>query len=437
MIYKSLISTPNPGDLMSILISNIQCLVHTEDKIILKYSGKEMSTLNTIENAFVFIEEDKIHSFGKCSDQKLNEIRSGNSLLNEIDASGKLVFPSWCDSHTHLVYAGSRENEFVDRIKGLSYEEIAQRGGGILNSVKKLRNESEEVLFENAVGRLNEILRHGTGAVEIKSGYGLDVESELKMLRVIKRLREKSALTIKSTFLGAHAIPEEFKGNKKGYLDLIINEMLPAISKEKLADYCDIFCEHNYFTKDDALRLFKAAHKHGLTPKVHAEQLSHSGGIEAGVVSKAISVDHLEYADDNDIEILNKSMTMPVLLPGAQFFISLPIPPARKMISKGLAVAISSDFNPGSCPSGNMNQMVSLACIIYKMTPEEAILAATTNSAYAMNLSSQLGSIAVGKKANLFITKKIPSYSYLPYYFGSNLVEEVILNGKVMKHDDY
>ena len=262
-----------------------------------------------------------------------------------------MVFPSWCDSHTHLVYAGSREMEFVDRIKGLSYEDIAKRGGGILNSAKKLRTTTEEELYKSATIRLNEILLTGTGAVEIKSGYGLDLESELKMLRVIKRLKEKSALTIKSTFLGAHAVPEEFKGNKKGYLDLIINEMLPAIAKENLADYCDIFCEQNYFTKEDALRLFEAATKYGLTPKVHAEQLSHSGGIEAGVESKAISVDHLEFANENDLEILSKSDTMPVLLPGAQFFLNLRMPPARLMIDKGLPVAISSDFNPGSCPS--------------------------------------------------------------------------------------
>ena len=422
---------------MSILIHSIHCLVHTEDKFILKYCGQDMNALKTIENAFVFIEDDKIHSFGKCTDEKLISIRKTYVPLTEIDASGKVVFPSWCDSHTHLVYAGSRENEFVDRIKGFSYEEIAQRGGGILNSAKILRNTSEEDLFNSAAIRLNEILHSGTGAVEIKSGYGLDLESELKMLRVIKKLKDKSALTIRTTFLGAHAIPSEFKDNKKGYLDLIINEMLPAISKEKLADYCDIFCERNYFTKEDALRLFEASHKHGLIPKVHAEQLSHSGGIEAGVQSKAISVDHLEYANDNDIEILTNSDTMPVILPGAQFFLNLPIPPVRKMINKGLGIAISSDFNPGSCPSGNMNQMISLACILYKMTPEEAIIASTTNSAYAMNLSSQLGSIAAGKKANIFITKKIPSYSHIPYSFGSNLVEKVILNGVVMNKDDF
>ena len=422
---------------MSLLIRNIQTLVHVEDVIQIKYSGNEMSTLNNLENAFLFLEGDLIHSFGKCSDDKINEIRKSNNDLEEIDATGKVVFPAWCDSHTHLVYAGSRENEFVDRLKGLTYEEIALRGGGILNSVMKLRNTTEEELFENAAGRLAEIIRHGTGAVEIKSGYGLSVESELKMLRVIKRLKEKSSLTIKSTFLGAHAVPEEYKNNKKGYLNLIINEMLPAISNEKLADFCDIFCEQNYFTKDDAKQLFLAAHKHGLIPKVHAEQLSHSGGIEAGVESNAISVDHLEYANDNDLEILKNSHTMPVLLPGAQFFLNLPFPPARKMVDNGLPVAISSDFNPGSCPSGNMNQMVSLACILYKLTPEEAIIASTTNSAYAMNLSKQSGSIAIGKKANVFITKAIPSYSYLPYYFGSNLVDKVILNGKVMNNDSY
>ena len=422
---------------MSLLIRNIQTLVHVEDVIQIKYSGNEMSTLNNLENAFLFLEGDLIHSFGKCSDDKINEIRKSNNDLEEIDATGKVVFPAWCDSHTHLVYAGSRENEFVDRLKGLTYEEIALRGGGILNSVMKLRNTTEEELFENAAGRLAEIIRHGTGAVEIKSGYGLSVESELKMLRVIKRLKEKSSLTIKSTFLGAHAVPEEYKNNKKGYLNLIINEMLPAISNEKLADFCDIFCEQNYFTKDDAKQLFIAAHKHGLIPKVHAEQLSHSGGIEAGVESNAISVDHLEYANDNDLEILKNSHTMPVLLPGAQFFLNLPLPPARKMVDNGLPVAISSDFNPGSCPSGNMNQMVSLACILYKLTPEEAIIASTTNSAYAMNLSKQSGSIAIGKKANVFITKAIPSYSYLPYYFGSNLVDKVILNGKVMNNDSY
>ena len=391
-----------------------------------------MSALLNIENAFLFIEDGLIHSFGSSTLENLKNIRDNHSMIDEIDATGKLVFPSWCDAHTHVVYAGSRELEFVDRINGLSYEEIANRGGGIINSAQKLRKATEDELFEESSLRLNEMLRHGTGAVEIKSGYGLDLESELKMLRVIQRLKEKSSLTIKATFLGAHAVPTEFKGNKDGYLNLIINEMLPAIEAERLAEYCDIFCEKNYFTKEDTLRLFEAAVKRGLTPKVHAEQLSHSGGIEAGVEMEAISVDHLEFANDNDITLLKNSNTMPVLLPGAQFFLGLQNPPARKMISSGLPVAISSDYNPGSCPSGNMNQMVSLASIMYKMTPEESIIAATTNSAYAMGISHSHGSIAAGKTANVFITRPAPSYSYIPYSFGFNPVEQVILNGKLM-----
>ena len=347
-----------------------------------------------------------------------------------LDAKNRHVFPSWCDSHTHIVYAGSRELEFVDRINGLSYEAIFERGGGILNSANNLRSASEDELFEQAMVRVEEIISLGTGAVEIKSGYGLSVESELKILRVIKRIRENSALTVKSTFLGAHAVPNEFKGNKDGYLKMLIDELLPEIANQKLADYCDIFCEQNYFSPADAIRLFEASNKHGIIPKVHAEQLSHSGGIQAGIRSGAISVDHLEYINDADIELLLKSETMPVILPGAQFFLSLQKPPVRKMIGAGLPVAISSDFNPGSCPSGNMNQMISLACILYKMTPEEAIIASTSNSAFAMGLSQSHGSIAKGKKANLFITKEIPSYNFIPYAFGSVLIDEVILNGK-------
>ncbi len=396
-----------------------------------------MKNLKTVSEAYLLIEDDRIHSFGISSEDKLKDIRMNHLQLTEIDAAGGHVFPSWVDSHTHLVYAGSRENEFVGRLNGLSYEEIAERGGGILQSAARLRQASEDDLFESAKKRLNEILLLGTGTVEIKSGYGLDMESELKMLRVIKRLKEKSSLTIRSTFLGAHAVPQEYKGNKNGYLNLLINEMLPAIAEEKLADYCDIFCEKNYFTKEDALALFKAANKFGIIPKVHAEQLSHSGGIQAGIESKARSVDHLEFANAEDIQLLKKSETMPVLLPGAQFFLGLQNPPAREMINAGLSVAISSDFNPGSCPSGNMNQMVSFACILYKMTPEEAILAATTNSAYAINLSHETGSIAIGKKANLFITKGIASYSFLPYSFGSNLADKIILNGKLIDTNSF
>jgi imidazolonepropionase len=422
---------------MSLLIKNIKCLVHVEEQIRLRYCGEEMKSLKTVSDAYLLIIDDRIHSFGISSEDKLREIRLNHLQLTDIDAAGGHVFPSWVDSHTHLVYAGSRENEFVGRLNGLSYEEIAERGGGILQSAAKLRQASEGDLFESAKNRLNEIMLLGTGSVEIKSGYGLDMESELKMLRVIKRLKEKSSLAIRSTFLGAHAVPQEYKGNKRGYLNLLIHEMLPAIAEEKLADYCDIFCEKNYFSKEDALELFKAANKFSIIPKVHAEQLSHSGGIQAGIESKAISVDHLEFANAEDIQLLKKSETMPVLLPGAQFFLGLQHPPAREMIDAGLPVAISSDFNPGSCPSGNMNQMVSFACILYKMTPEEAILAATTNSAYAINLSHETGSIAVGKKANLFITKEIPSYSFLPYSFGSNLADRIILNGKLMDKNSF
>lgn len=421
----------------ALLITNIGCLVHTEENVRLKYTGTEMSSIQTITDSFVFIKNGLIEAFGKSDDIALSKIRKENSFITSFDAGSGHVFPSWCDSHTHLVFSGSRENEFVDRLKGLTYEEIALRGGGINASAKRLRKATSEELYKDATKRLNEILLLGTGAVEIKSGYGLDVESELKILRVIKKLKETSSLTIKSTFLGAHAVPEEYKGNKEGYLNLIIEEMLPAIQEEKLADYCDIFCEQNYFTKADAIRLFEAAIKAGMTPKVHAEQLSHSGGIEAGVAMGAISVDHLEFANESDIQLLKKSSTMPVILPGAQFFLSLQKPPVRMMIDAGLPVAIASDFNPGSSPTGNMNQMVALGCILYGMLPEESIIAATTNSAYAMNLSKDLGSIAVGKKANLFVTKEISSYSFLPYSFGSNLVDKVILNGQLMGPESF
>ncbi len=389
-----------------------------------------MSQLNCIDDAFLLIENGLIKDFGKMNDLK-SGIQNLKSEIKEIDASEKFVFPCWCDSHTHIVYAASREKEFVDRLKGLSYIEIAQRGGGILNSVKKLREASEEELVQSALMRINEIMMLGTGAVEIKSGYGLNVTDELKMLHVIKKLKTLSPLTIKATFLGAHDVPEEYKSNKGKYIDLIIKEMIPRIAEEKLADYCDVFCEEGYFSKDETIKILQEAFGHGLIPKVHAEQLSHSGGIEAGVECNAISVDHLEYTNDNDIAALKNSSTMPTILPGAQFFLQLPYPPARKMIDAGLAVAIASDYNPGSSPSGNMNLVVALACIQYKMTPEEAINAATINSAYAMGLSQSHGSIAKGKKANVFITKEIPSLAFLPYSFGSNLIETVIINGKI------
>ena len=409
---------------MSLLIKNIKQLVQVNRNSIAK--GKEMSVLPSIENAFLKMECDKILDFG-----------SMESLQNEIadtliDATGKMVFPCWCDSHTHLVYAGSREQEFVDRIHGLSYEEIAAWGGGILNSAQRLHNTSEEELLQSALSRMNEIMHQGTGAVEIKSGYGLSVEDELKMLRVIQKLKLHSPLTIKATFLGAHAIPLQYKDERHKYIDLIIEEMIPRIAEEKLADYCDVFCERNYFSQEETVRILKAGLEHGLKPKVHANQLSNSGGVQAGVECGAISVDHLEFVGEEEINALKKSNTMPTILPGAQFFLGLPFPPARKMIEAGLPIAIASDYNPGSCPSGNMSLITALSCIQYKMTPEEVINAATINSAYAMDVLNDLGSIDKGKKANVFITKQIPSIAYLPYSFGSNLIDTVIINGKVV-----
>jgi imidazolonepropionase len=410
---------------MSLLIKNIKFLIQVDNSNKKKVCGVDMKILPFIENAYLYVENDKISVFGEMDN--LSNIQADKI----IDARGKSVMPCWVDSHTHLVFAGSREQEFVDRINGLSYEEIALRGGGILNSAKRLRNVSEEELFESAFKRLDEIIKMGTGAVEIKSGYGLSLESELKMLRVIKRLKENSPIPIKATFLGAHALPMEYKEDKNSYIDLIINEMLPAIANENLADYCDVFCERNYFTKDETIKILNAAAKYGIKAKVHAEQLSNFGGVEAGVVCDAISVDHLEYVEDKDIAILKNSHTMPTILPGAAFFLSLPNPPARKMIDAGLPLAIASDYNPGSSPCGNMHFMVSVACIQYKLTPEEAINAATINSAYAIELSEEVGSIAVGKKANIIITKEIPNYHYIPYAFAGNIIDSIIINGEI------
>lgn len=414
---------------MRILIKNIKQLVQVEDDPRLKVSGKEMKNMECINNAWLAIENDKIAGFGNMDEW---EGITDWSNLTVIDASDKLVLPCWCDSHTHIVYAGSREGEFVDRINGLTYEEIFERGGGILNSARKLKDATEDELVESALKRLNEIMFQGTGAVEIKSGYGLSVESELKMLRVIQKLKTLSPLTIKATFLGAHAVPAEYKNEKRKYIDLLLNDLMPKIAQEKLADYCDVFCEQNYFTKEETIEILTAGKKHGMTPKVHAEQLSNSGGVLAGVETGAISVDHLEYVGEKEINALKGAGTMATILPGAAFFLNLPFPPARKMIDAGLPLAIASDFNPGSCPSGNVNFLLSLCCVQYKMTPEEAINAATINSAYAMDLSKTHGSIAIGKQANIFITKEIPSYSFIPYSFGSNLIETVIINGKVV-----
>lgn len=410
---------------MSLLIKNIKFLIQTDSDYKTKVCGSEMNVIPLIENAYLLIEKGKISNYGSM--ENIPPLKTDKIL----DLRGKSVMPCWVDSHTHLVFAGSREQEFVDRINGLSYEEIALRGGGILNSANRLKNTSEDELFESAFKRLDEIIRMGTGAVEIKSGYGLSLESELKMLRVIKRLKEKSPIPIKATFLGAHALPLEYKTNKAAYINLIIDEMLPAISKENLADYCDVFCERNYFTKEDTIQILNAASSLDMKGKVHAEQLSNSGGVEAGVACNAISVDHLEYVEEKDIAILKNSTTMPTILPGAAFFLNLPNPPVRRMIDAGLPVAIASDYNPGSSPCGNMHFMVSIGCIQYKMTPEEAINAATINSAYAMDLSNEVGSIAIGKKANLIITKEIPNYYFIPYSFAGNIIDTVIINGEI------
>ena len=409
-----------------LLIKNIKSLVQVRDNVVLKVSGAEMKELPCIENAWLAVDNGLIADYGSMDDFPGIEDWKG---LEIIDCEGKILMPCYADSHTHIVYAGNREGEFVDRINGLSYEEIFARGGGILNSAKKLSEASEDELFEQAMVRLREVISQGTGSIEIKSGYGLSVESELKMLRVIKRIKDLNLIPVKATFLGAHALPLEFKNNKEGYINLIVNEMLPKISSEKLADFIDVFCEKNYFTPEETKTILEEGKKHGLTPKVHAEQMSHFGGIQAGVACGAISVDHLEYCNDTDIEVLKNSNTMATVLPGAAFFLSLPLPPARKMIDAGLPIAFASDFNPGSCPSGNMNFMMSLGCVQYKLTPEEVINACTINSAYAMNVSHEVGSITPGKKANFFITKPISSYGFIPYSFGSNLIDAVYLNG--------
>lgn len=411
-----------------LLVINIKTLAGVDDGTLLMRAGKQQNILGRIDDAYLLISGSLIEAFGEMRD--LDKTLYDIPGLKVIDARGRMIFPSFCDSHTHLVYAGSREIEYVDKIKGLSYEEIARRGGGILNSARLLAETSEEILIESALERLNEITFLGTGAVEIKSGYGLDTENELKMLRVIQRLRQLSPLTIKSTFLGAHAVPADYKNNQGAYVDLIINEMIPRVAADNLADFIDVFCDRGFFTTDETERILMAGIKYGLKPKIHANELDYSGGIQVGVKYDALSVDHLEFTGDEEIEALLGSETMPTLLPGAAFFLNMVLAPARKMIDAGLPLALASDFNPGSSPSGNMQLILSMGSIMFRLTPEEAINACTINGAYAMGLSDQYGSIAAGKKANFFITKPIPSIEYMPYAFGSNKIDSVFLNGQ-------
>jgi len=408
---------------MATLFKNIKELIQVRVEAVSFLSGNEMSELPTIKNAFLVVKNGLIADFGPMDNCP------NNDFSKVIDATGKMILPSWCDSHTHIVYAGNREGEFVDRINGLSYEEIANNGGGILNSAKKLQATSEEDLYQQSKARLEEVISLGTGAVEIKSGYGLTVAAELKMLRVINRLKENYSIPIKATFLGAHAVPKEFKNNKDGYLEMLINDVLPKVAQENLAEYIDIFCETGYFTVADTERILEAGKKYGLTPKIHVNQFTAIGGVQAGVKYNALSVDHLEEMRDEDIKALQNTTTMPVALPSCSYFLSIPYTPARKMIDAGLPLALATDFNPGSTPSGNMNFVVSTACIKMKMTPEEAINAATINGAYAMGLEHEVGSITIGKQANLILTKPINSYGFIPYSFGVNQIEKVFLKG--------
>ena len=412
---------------MKIVIKNIAELIQTEGTNRKWVAGDDMKYLNTIKDAFIEIENGIITGFGSMNDWTGIDNWSNTEI---IDAEGGMVFPSYCDSHTHLVFAASREEEFVNRINGLNYQEIAENGGGILNSAAKLQNTSEDELFKDALARLNELVKMGTGAIEIKSGYGLTIESELKMLRVIKRLKDTSDVTIKATLLAAHALPKEFKNDKAGYMDVVINEMLPKVAKENLADYVDIFCEKGYFSVDDTKILLEAANKFGIKAKTHVNQFNAIGGVKASVDLGALSVDHLEQINDEDIDVLLGSNCMPTILPSCSFFLGIPYSNARKMINKGLPIALATDYNPGSSPSGNMNFVASLGCVKLKMTPEEVINATTKNSAYAMGVEKELGSISIGKKANLFITKPIPSYTYLTYSFGENVINKIMIEGR-------
>lgn len=407
-----------------ILITNIKGLVQIREQALSFVAGKDMAELPILQNSFLALKDGLITSFGNMSELPVQQ------ASQVIDASGRFVFPSFVDSHTHLVFATSREEEFVMKIKGATYAEIAAKGGGILNSARKLQRTSEDELFERALVRVEEIIRTGTGAVEIKSGYGLTTKDELKMLRVARRIGRETPLTVKTTFLGAHAVPKDF--SKPDYIKLIIEEMIPTVADEKLADYIDVFCEEGFFSPEETEMIVEEGKRFGMKPRIHANQLHNSGGVQVGVKTKALSVDHLENIGEKEIELLKNSNVMPTALPGAAFFLGLPFPPARKMLDAGLPMAIASDYNPGSAPSGNMMQMLSLACIKMKMTPEEAINAATINTAHALELDRAHGSITVGKAANIFITKSIPSIAYLPYSFGGTLIDQVILKGKIV-----
>lgn len=413
---------------MKTLFKNIQSLLVVEEEPTKWVAGPDMKTLPHLNDAWLLIEDDKIISFGG-----MDEVPEGAD--ETVDCTGKIIMPAWCDSHTHLVYAGSREGEFVDKINGLSYEEIARRGGGILNSAQRLRETPEDELYEQSARRMRELITLGTGAVEIKSGYGLSTESELKMLRVARRLQNDFPLEVKTTFLGAHAFPAEYRDSREAYVDLVIEEMIPAVASEKLADYIDVFCDRGFFTPDQTERILAAGAAVGLAPKIHANELDFSGGIQAGVKHAARSVDHLECTGDEEIDALLSSETMSTLLPGTAFFLGMEYPPARKMIDAGLPVALASDYNPGSSPSGRMAFILSLACVKMKMLPEEAIQAATLNGAYAMGLEATHGSICPGKKANLIVTKPVSSYSFLPYAFGTNWIESTYINGARLYHD--
>jgi imidazolonepropionase len=410
---------------MTTLISNIKLLVNTREEFHL-LRGKEMSDLPCVEEAFLIVEDDRIAEYGSMNEVKFRAA----DFSYQIDARGKMVLPSWCDSHTHLVFAASRENEFVDKIKGLSYAEIAAKGGGILSSARKINATSEDELYRQSYRRLEEVIALGTGAIEIKSGYGLNLNAELKMLRVIHRLKRNSPIPIKTTFLGAHAIPVEYKEHRQQYINLIINDMLPVIGKEKLADYIDVFCEQGFFTTSETEQICNAGKAIGLKPKIHANQLSSSGAVQTGVQLGALSVDHLEIMDVEAINSLANSPTIGTLLPTAAFFLRMPYQPARWLIDSNCAIALASDYNPGSSPSGNMNFVVALGCIQMKMLPEEAINAATINGAFAMEMEKELGSITIGKKANLILTKQTPSLAFLPYAFGTNLIDAVMVNGE-------